>query len=155
MSITGLAYKNGLYIFLLRQFYRGIPDELEESAYLDGSGVFRTFFSIIIPLAVPMLVTVFIFSFSWLWTDDFYVNTLFQSSYWTTEGPPLLNSSNFVGVVPPTLNLYLGSSPTGWVAYTNAVGGTTTILVALPIIIAFVFLQGRIVQGIERSGIVG
>ena len=155
MSLTGFAFRNGLFIFLLRQFFTGVPDELEESAYMDGSTTFRTFFSIIIPLAIPMLVTVFIFSFSWLWTDNFYVNTLFQSSYWTTEGPPLLNSNNFVGVVPPKLNLYLGSSPTGWVAYTNAVGGTTTILVALPIIIAFVFLQGKIVQGIERSGIVG
>ena len=42
LSMTGLAFKNGLYIFLLRQFFCGIPDELEESAYIDGAGTFRT-----------------------------------------------------------------------------------------------------------------
>ena len=42
LSFGGLAFKNGLYIFLMRQFFRGIPDELEESAYMDGSGTFRT-----------------------------------------------------------------------------------------------------------------
>jgi len=89
MSVTGLAYKNGLYIFLLRQFYRGIPDELEESAYLDGSGVFRTFFSIIIPLSVTMLITVFMFSFCWQWTDNFYTNL-----FYTTAGDKLLPISS-------------------------------------------------------------
>ena len=43
LSICGLAFKNGLYIFMLRQFFRGVPDELEESAYLDGANTFRTF----------------------------------------------------------------------------------------------------------------
>ena len=43
LSIGGLAFKNGLYIFMMRQFFRGVPDELEESAYIDGSGTFRTF----------------------------------------------------------------------------------------------------------------
>ena len=71
LSIFGLAFKNGLYIYLMRQFFKGVPDELEESAYVDGSGTFRTFFSIIIPLSVPMMITIFLFSFSWQWTDNF------------------------------------------------------------------------------------
>ena len=57
LSLTGLAFKNGLFIFIMRQFYRGVPDELEESSYVDGYGVFKTFFYIILPLSVPMLVT--------------------------------------------------------------------------------------------------
>ena len=59
LSLGGLAFKNGLYIFLLRQFFRGIPDELEESAYMDGSGPIRTFLQIILPLSIPMMITVF------------------------------------------------------------------------------------------------
>jgi ABC-type maltose transport system permease subunit len=51
LSATGLAFKNGLYIFMMRQFFRGVPDELEESAYIDGSGTLRTFLQIIIPLS--------------------------------------------------------------------------------------------------------
>ena len=56
LSVFGLAFKNGLYIYMMRQFFKGVPDELEESAYVDGSGVFRTFFQIILPLAVPMKI---------------------------------------------------------------------------------------------------
>ena len=80
LSVTGLAFKNGLYIFLLRQFFTGVPDALEESAYIDGSGVFHTFFTIILPLSVPMMVTVFLFAFCWQWTDDFYTTMFFTST---------------------------------------------------------------------------
>ena len=78
LSFGGLAFKNGLYIFMLRQFFRGVPDELEESAYIDGYGPFRAFFKIILPISIPMLITVFLFAFSWQWTDNFYVNTFFM-----------------------------------------------------------------------------
>ncbi len=143
MSLTGLAYKNGLYIFLLRQFYRGIPDELEESAYLDGSGVFRTFFSIIIPLSVTMLVTVFMFSFCWQWTDNFYTNL-----FYTTAGDKLLPD---IIKVPKSLDVnYAGQS-----LYTSAITNTCGILIMAPLIVLYLFGQRYIVQGIERSGITG
>ena len=143
MSVTGLAYKNGLYIFLLRQFYRGIPDELEESAYLDGSGVFRTFFSIIIPLSVTMLITVFMFSFCWQWTDNFYTNL-----FYTTAGDKLLPD---IIKVPKSLDVnYAGQS-----LYTAAITNTCGILIMAPLIVLYLFGQRYIVQGIERSGITG
>ena len=71
LSVCGLAFKNGLYIFMLRQFFRGVPDELEESAYLDGANTLRTFLQVILPLSVPMMITVFLFAFCWHTTDDF------------------------------------------------------------------------------------
>ena len=80
LSATGLAFKNGLYIFMMRQFFRGVPDELEESAYIDGSGTLRTFLQIIIPLSVPMMITIFLFAFSWQWTDDFYTNMFISTN---------------------------------------------------------------------------
>ena len=141
MSLTGLAYKNGLYIFLLRQFYRGIPDELEESAYLDGSGVFRTFFSIIIPLSVTMLITVFMFSFCWQWTDNFYTNL-----FYTTAGDKLLPD---IIKIPKSLDVnYAGQS-----LYTSAITNTCGILIIAPLIVLYLFGQRYIVQGIERSGL--
>ena len=161
LSFTGFGFRNGLFIFLLRQFFTGVPDELEESAYMDGCTTFRTFFQIIIPLAVPMLVTVYIFSFSWQWTDDFYIGTFFLDMFWTEEPDAiaLLSSANFAGLVPQSLYKVYGVGLTGqaaaWDTYMTAVSGTTTILIALPLIIAFIFLQNKIVQGIERSGIVG
>lgn len=149
LAFTGLGFKNGLYIFLLRQFFRGVPDELEESAYVDGSSTFRTFFTIIIPLAIPMLVTVFIFSFAWEWTDNFYTSIFFEPGYFETEGAVQFMSS--ITGTPASLKLDVR----GLEAYASAITGTATILIALPLILAYLFVQNYIVQGIERSGIVG
>ena len=149
LAFTGLGFKNGLYIFLLRQFFRGVPDELEESAYVDGSSTFRTFFTIIIPLAIPMLVTVFIFSFAWEWTDDFYTSIFFEPGYFGTQGSMKFMSS--ITGVPSSLKIEVRNLE----AYASAITGTATILIALPLILAYLFVQNYIVQGIERSGIVG
>ncbi len=141
LSITGLAYKNGLYIFLMRQYFRGIPNELEESAYLDGSGVYKTFFNIIIPLSVTMMITVFMFSFCWQWTDKFYT-----SLFYTTAGPKLLPS---IIKVPRSLDVnFAGQS-----LYTAAIYNACGILIMVPLIILYLFGQRYIVQGIERSGL--
>jgi len=143
LSATGLAYKNGLYIFLMRQFFKGIPDELEESAYLDGSGVFRTFFSIIIPLSVTMMITVFMFSFCWQWTDNFYTDL-----FYTTSGDILLPD---IVKIPKSLD----TNYAGQALYTAAIRNTCGILIIVPLIILYLFGQKYIVQGIERSGITG
>ena len=149
LTILGLGFKNGLYIFLLRQFFRGVPDELEESAYVDGSNTFRTFFTIIIPLAVPMMVTVFIFAFAWEWTDNFYTSIFFEPDYWAKEEAMQFMSS--ITGVPESLKAGVKNLE----AYKSAITGTATILIALPLILAYLFVQKYIVQGIERSGIVG
>lgn len=141
LSITGLGYKNGLYIFLLRQFYRGIPDELEESAYLDGSGVFRTFFSIILPLSMTMMITVFMFAFCWQWTDNFYTEL-----FYTTAGAKLLPD---IIKVPKSLD----TNYAGQALYTSAINNTCGILIMAPLIVLYLFGQRYIVQGIERSGL--
>ncbi len=143
LSFTGLAFKNGLYIFMLRQFFRGVPDELEESAYIDGAGTLRTFVQIILPLSVPMLITVFMFAFSWQWTDNYYVNVFF-----TTAGPYTMRD---IIKVPGTLDTqYAGQN-----MYVAAIRNTAGILILLPLILIYSFAQKYLVQGIERSGIVG
>ena len=98
MSATGLGFKNGLFVLIFRQFYRGIPDELEEASYVDGYGVFKTFFRIILPCSVPMLITVFVLSFSWQWTDIFYTNLFMPNS-----DTVLLTSNAFWSTIPTTL----------------------------------------------------
>lgn len=141
MSITGLAFKNGLYIFMLRQFYQGVPDELEESAYMDGSGTFRTFLQIILPLSIPMLVTVFIFSFCWQWTDDFYTD-LFNA----TSQEPLMGD---VIMVPPTMDI----SGTGYADYKVVVQNTGGLMALAPLLLLYCFGQKFLIQGIESSGL--
>ena len=145
LSVFGLAFKNGLYIYLLRQFFKGVPDELEESAYVDGSGTFRTFFQIILPLSVPMMITVFLFAFSWQWTDEFYTDLFFQS---TINKVYLMPD---VYQVPPSLNIqYAGEA-----LYKNVVQNTGGLMIIAPLLIVYLFGQKYLVQGIERSGLVG
>ncbi|MBQ9784985.1 MAG: carbohydrate ABC transporter permease [Clostridia bacterium] len=146
LSVTGLAFKNGLYIFLLRQFFRGIPDELEESAYMDGCGTFRTFFQIILPLSIPMMVTVFLFAFCWQWTDNFYINLVAVSDYDVTKRLLV----NIVGADTPAS---LVATHPGQEAYVRALYNTTAITVIAPLVILYAFCQNFLVQGIEHSGI--
>ena len=146
LSATGLAFKNGLFIFMMRQFFAGVPDELEESAYIDGYGPFKTFFKIIIPISIPMLITIFLFSFAWQWTDNFYVN-LFNMRY--NDNIFLLND---IQGVPAVLKV---KGYPGEALFTSAVYSTEAILVMLPLVVLYLFCQKYLVQGIERSGIVG
>ena len=123
---------------MMRQFFRGVPDELEESAYIDGSGVFRTFFTIILPLSVPMMITIFLFAFSWQWTDYFYTGLFFPTG-------KTVFLSNFTA--------------TGAVQAAGAEGAansaTASMLIIAPLIVMYLFCQRYLIQGIERSGIVG
>ena len=141
LSLTGLAFKNGLYIFMLRQFYQGVPDELEESAYMDGSGTFRTFLQIILPLSIPMMITVFIFAFCWQWTDDFY----------TQAFNPTNKSLLMDDVIQPpvTMSIEVSENPD----YKTVINNTAGLMVLAPLLILYCAGQKFLVQGIESSGL--
>jgi multiple sugar transport system permease protein len=142
LSLGGLAFKNGLYIFLLRQFFRGIPDELEESAYMDGSGPIRTFLLIILPLSVPMMITVFLFAFCWQWTDNFYVPTFFVSG-----------DTNLLATLAESVPSSLVSAAGKNELYKSAIRNTCGLMIIAPLVVLYSFCQRFLVQGIEHSGI--
>jgi len=148
LAATGLGLKNGLLIFIFRQFFLNFPNELEEAASIDGAGVFRTFRSIIVPSSIPMILTCFLFSFVWQWTDDFYTSIFMPDNNFLVReiqilGAQLTLENEFAGVVQ--------SSPYYNSLITNAGG----ILVVLPILILFLVCQRHFVESIERSGLVG
>lgn len=143
LSFGGLAFKNGLYIFMMRQFFRGVPDELEEAAYVDGSGVFNTFVKIILPISVPMMITIFLFAFSWQWTDSFYTTLFF-----TKQGIYLMPN---IVEIPRSLTTNFAATT----LYNSGIRNTCGLLILTPLLIVYLFCQKYLVQGIERSGIVG
>ncbi len=145
LSATGLAFKNGLYIFMLRQFFSGVPDALEESAYIDGSGVFRTFFTIILPLSIPMMVTVFLFAFCWQWMDDFYTELFFTTNKWVLM-------PDIVKQIPDSLQKIADKSSYKNI-YVSAIRNTSGICIILPLVLIYSVGQKFLVQGIERSGL--
>ena len=140
MSATGFSFRAGVFIILMRQYYTGVPNELIEAACVDGAGVFKTFFSIILPMAKSMLIVVFSLSFAWQYTDTFYSNLLYPSVKTLPSITSLLSISKL-----ETADYYL-----------NFVrGNTAQILAIFPLVIFYCILQKRIIQGIERSGLVG
>jgi len=141
LSVTGLGLKNGLFIFVMRQFFKGVPEELEEAALIDGYDTFRTYLRIILPISVPMLITIFILAFSWQWTDTFY-SSIFFSSF------PVVARTTFI---MPSLGG--GAHETAY--HANTLLHTGVLLAILPIVVLFIFVQKKLVTGIERSGIVG
>jgi len=143
LSLGGLAFKNGLYIFMMRQFFRGVPDELEESAYIDGSSVYRTFIQIILPLSVPMMITIFLFAFSWQWTDDFYTTVFFPTN-------KIILMPKIVATPKSLDTKYEGEN-----LYVSAIRNTCGLMIIAPLIVVYLFCQRYLIQGIERSGIVG
>ena len=93
-----------------------------------------------------MLITVFLFSFSWQWTDNFYVNLFYSANNPTVLMPDLLT-------VP--LSLSTPNTFAGKTLYDSAIVNTAGLMIILPLIIMYVFCQNFLVQGIERSGITG
>jgi len=146
LSISGLAFKNGLYILVMRQFFKGVPDELEEAAYVDGAGVFRTYFTIILPNSIPMMVTIFLFAFTWQWTDEFYVNL-----FTTETGPYLLPK---IVKIPRSLTTSQAAIQASTL-YQSAIRNTCGLMIIAPLIIVYLIGQRFLIQGIERTGVVG
>lgn len=141
LAFTGLSFRAGIFIILLRQYYCGVPNELIEAAYVDGSSVMNTYLKIIIPMAKSMLVVVFALSFAWEWTDTFYYSILNSTSGTLSQLVLSLNSLN------------ISAEQRAYSSSINQNAGA--ILAIIPLLIFYTILQKQIIQGIERSGIVG
>lgn len=155
MSIFGMGLRSGLFIFLFRQFFKGLPKELEESAQIDGCGYARTFFQIILPNAIPIILTVGVFSFVWNYGDTFYVNLFSEDSNLLAQllGRRFSNP-NWVSNAFVELTL----QPQGAQASPLLLGaaqGAAQLLFITPLLILYFIIQRKFVQGFERSGIVG
>jgi multiple sugar transport system permease protein len=125
------------FVFLLVQFIRSIPKDLDEAATLDGCGQIGIFFRIIVPLSVPALVTTALFTFLWTW-DDFFNQLLY-----------LYTPSNFT--VPLGLRMFVDNSGnSNWGAVF-----AMSLLSLVPAFVLFFSLQKYFVQGIATTGIKG
>jgi multiple sugar transport system permease protein len=66
----GMGLRGALFIFIYRQFFKGLPYELEDAAMIDGAGPLRIFYRVMLPLARPAILVVFLFSFVWHWNNS-------------------------------------------------------------------------------------
>jgi ABC-type glycerol-3-phosphate transport system permease component len=124
------------FVFLVVQFIRGIPRELDEAAKIDGASVYQTFGRIIFPLIKPALVSVAIFTFIWSW-DDFFGQVLYLSSI----------DQYTVGLA---LRMFIDQFEIQWGQLL-----AMSLLSILPSVILFVAAQKHFVEGIATTGIKG
>lgn len=148
MSAGCMGLKNGLYIFMIRQFFRNIPKELEEAAYVDGCGTLRTFISIMLPDAKPILTSCFLFSFVWQWTDGFY-SKMFLGNIKLLSTQLAVIADRMDAWMVNTMKIPGGAS----VGYTNCIVSTGTLMVIVPLLILYLFAQKGFVESLSSSGI--
>lgn len=146
-AILGVGLKGGMFIFIYMQFFKGLPAELEEAAWVDGAGPITTFVRIILPSSGVVILTVSIFSVIWHWNDWLY---------------PIMYTQN---------NRTLSVMTKDIVQYTSAyvqsslqqfdservfgIHLAACVLYILPLLIFYIILQKRFIQSIDRVGIVG
>ncbi|WP_168118790.1 carbohydrate ABC transporter permease [Paenibacillus sp. HB172176] len=135
--VPAILAVNAFFVFLLVQFIRGLPRDLDEAAIVDGCNSFQILVKIIVPLAVPALVSVCIFQFIWRWNDFF-------------EALIFINS---VTKYPISLGLRMTLDAEGAVNWNSVMA--MTVLSILPCIAVFFAAQRYFVEGIATTGIKG
>ena len=144
LSAFGVGLRSGLFIYIFNQFFRGLPKEIEEAAFVDGANTAYTYFFIMLINAMPAVITVTVFSLVWQYNDMFYAK-LFQIPNEALLARQLSTLQSNIGANLKIMNVRIQK------LYVNA----GVVLVMLPILLIYLLLQKRFVEGVERSGIVG
>ena len=154
LAATGFGIKQGIFIFIFRQFFKGLPIELEEAAFIDGCGFYRTFFRISQPNAMPALVTALSLAFVWNYGDPYY------TGYFHPGGPYIASQLSRVFFSADIPRMLENISRWYGIPYTtvftfDAIKYAAGLLYILPILLFFFIAQRRLVENFEQSGIVG
>ncbi|MDI4644990.1 MULTISPECIES: carbohydrate ABC transporter permease [Cohnella] len=130
------AFHLSLTIFILEGFMQGLPKDLEESGVMDGAGVYRIFWSIILPIARPAMATVIILNFIYNWNEYLFALVLISSEALKTLP---LGLANFVGVETASMTLQMSALA----------------IALVPIIIFYLLLQKQLVTGMTAGAVKG
>ncbi len=145
-SLLGVGLKGGLFIYIFMQFFKGLPKELEEAAWIDGAGPWRTFLKIVIPSSGSASITVLLFSIVWHW-NDYYLAQMYMSD------KTLATALNSYSATLAIYKLQLDSAMSG-VSHIQLVTAGCLIFV-VPLLIFYLFMQKKFIASIATSGIVG
>ncbi len=144
-SMLGVGLRSGILIYIYIQFFKGLPRELEEAAWVDGSGPIRTFISIAIPSSGVVIVTVTLFSLIWHWND------FLLSGMYLTENYPLAYMLNNLETAMQNKGYYFVPTQPESMAFAMA----ACVLFVAPMLIVYIFLQRWFIESIDRIGITG
>lgn len=151
----GYGLKGGLFIFLYRQYFLGIPKALEEAATIDGCGPFKTFFRIAFPSAGSTTIVCIVLSMVWHW-NDYYEPGIFLDDYNSQLLPQIVASLKAL-VTDMQRNLMdgTGGSNIDDVMFHDGTVMAGTFFSMLPPMVGYLILQRKFMEGIEHSGLTG
>ena len=145
-ALFGHGLRGALFILVFRQFFRNLPYELEDAARIDGAGPFSVYWRIMLPLATPAIIVVFLFSLVWHW-NDFFEPTIY-----------LFDQNNFtlplrLSILSAALLQMLAGQGAGD-EFNEAVIMAASFLVVMPPLIVYLFTQRYFVESVDRTGLV-
>ncbi|GLI10596.1 ABC transporter permease [Paenibacillus tyrfis] len=144
-ALLGHGVRGALFVIIFRQFFLTLPKELEDAALIDGAGPFRVYWRVMIPLAKPAILVVFLFSFVWHWNETFVTGMLLGGK----DVPLSLSLFNLnkvlTGMYPET---------EGSFDLNETVRMAASFLIIMPPLLVYMIAQRWFVEGVERTGLV-
>jgi multiple sugar transport system permease protein len=144
-ALFGHGLKGALFVIIYRQFFSTQPKELEEAAKIDGANVFKIFYKVMLPLAKPAILVVFLFSFVWTW-NDYYLPSMYLNG---VKEVPLSMGISQISAVLTQQAAEFGPS-----IFDEPLKMATSFLIILPPLVLYMFTQRWFVEGVERTGLV-
>lgn len=141
-SVFGVGLRAGIIIFIFMQFFKGLPKELEEAAWIDGANLRQTYMKIALPSSSVVLTTVVILSVIWHW-NDYYLAVMY-----TSENQPIAVKIAQITTGLQTIGYWNGPY------YIGAKCAACLVFIA-PVLVMYIILQRKFVQSIDRVGITG
>lgn len=145
-SILGFGVKGALFVLIFRQFFATQPKELEEAAKIDGATAFKFYFKVMLPLAKPAILVVFLFSFVWTWNDTYFPQMFLSDSLFLPLASETLQLDKLITSLIETQQISAQDA--------GAIKMAASFLVILPPLLIFLIFQKHFVESVERTGLV-
>lgn len=146
-ALLGMGSRSGFFIFIYLQFFRKFPKELEEAAWVDGAGPWRTFLQIVVPDMGAAAITVFLFTMVWHWND------YFESQMFLSNHPTFASVIKNYTVNELVTNLEISMETAKYISVPVLMAGC--FLFILPLVALYIILQKKFVASVSNSGITG
>jgi multiple sugar transport system permease protein len=144
-AIFGQGVNSAIFVLIFFQFFRMIPQSINEAAEIDGANPYYIFFKIAVPLAVPAFITSFLFGMVWYWNETYITSLFLGSAYPNLQ----LRLANFVSEYQ---QIYASEQ---LMRLNEGVRLAATLLIILPMLIVYFIIQRWFVEGVEKTGVTG
>lgn len=148
-AIFGVGIRAGIIIYIYMQFFKGLPKELEEAAWIDGAGPIKTYVRIALPSSGVVIMTVTVFSVIWHWNDYYLSNMYLYADKWPLAVK--LDRITEPEAMQALMRVEFGPSAPETIAVVMA----ACLMFIVPVLIMYMILQKQFVKSIDRVGITG